>query len=45
MMDLNELQLGKSDEMLDDNCEICVMAKKHKLQSHISVKQASHPLQ
>ena len=45
MMDLDELQLGKSAKMLDDNCEICVMAKKHKLQSHIPVRKASRPLQ
>ena len=44
-MDLSKLQLGKSDEMLNDNCEICVMAKKNKMQSHIPVKRVSHPLQ
>ena len=44
-MDLSKLQLGKSDEMLNDNCEICVMAKKNKTQSHIPVKRASHLLQ
>ena len=45
LMDLSELRLGKSDEMLNDNCEICVMAKKNKTQSHIPVKRASRPLQ
>ena len=45
LMDLSELQLGKSDEMLNDNCEICVMAKKNKMQSHIPVKRVSHLLQ
>lgn len=28
-MDLDgDLQLGKSDKMLDDSCEVCSMAKK-----------------
>ena len=44
-MDLSELQLGKSNKMLDNNCDIYVMAKKHKIQSHIPVRKASHPLQ
>ena len=44
-LDRSEFRLGKSDEMLDDNCEICVMAKKHKMQSHIPVRKASRPLQ
>ena len=44
-MDLSKLQLGKSNEMLNDNCEICMMAKKNKTQSHIPVKRASHLLQ
>ena len=45
LMDLSELWLGKSDEMLNDNCEICMMAKKNKMQSHIPVKRVSCPLQ
>ena len=44
-MDLSKLQLGKSNEMLNDNCEICMMAKKNKTQSHKPVKRVSHPLQ
>ena len=31
--------------MLDDNCKICIMAKKNKMQSYIPVERASHPLQ
>ena len=44
-MDLSKLQLGKSNKMLDDNCSIYAIAKKHKIQSHISVRKVSHPLQ
>ena len=45
LMDLSKLQLGKSNRMLDDKCEICVMAKKNKTQSHILVKRVSYLLQ
>lgn len=31
--------------MLDNNCEIYIMAKKYKMQSHIPVRKASHLLQ
>ena len=44
-LDRSELRLGKSDKMLDDSCEVCIMAKKAKLQSHIPVRKASRPLQ
>ena len=44
-MDMDELQLKKDDKLLDNNCEVCVKAKKVKLQSHSSVPKVSRPLQ
>lgn len=42
MMDLDELQLEKSNKMLDDSCKIYIMAKKAKLQSHILLQTNLH---
>ena len=45
LMNMDKLQLEKDDKLLNDNCEVCVMAKKVKLQSHIPVSKAKRPLQ
>ena len=45
LMDMDKLQLEKDDKLLNDNCEMCVMAKKVKLQNHIPVAKAKRPLQ
>lgn len=44
-LDKNELQLRKSDKMLDNSYEVCSMAKKAKIQSHIPVRWVNLPLQ
>ena len=31
LMDMGDLRLEKDDKLLNDNCEVCVMAKKVKL--------------
>ena len=45
MMDMGDLQLEKDDKLLNNNCEVCVIAKKVKLQNHIPVSKAKRPLQ
>ena len=45
LMDMDKLQLEKDDKLLNDNCEVCVIAKKVKLQNHIPVAKAKRPLQ
>lgn len=47
MMDLDkdELRLPQDDKLLDNSCEVCSKAKKHKNQSHMPVRRASLPLQ
>ncbi|ODM14245.1 hypothetical protein SI65_10341 [Aspergillus cristatus] len=44
-MELDELKLGKRDQLLHDNCEVCVKAKKVKKQSHAPVPRARKPLE
>ena len=44
-MDMSELQLEKNDKLLDNNCDVCVKAKKVKLQSYFPVPKARRPLQ
>jgi hypothetical protein len=44
-MDLDELKLVKKDQLLHDNCEVCIKAKQVKNQSHKPVPRARRPLQ
>ena len=44
-MELDELKVGKQDQLLHDNCEVCAKAKKVKKQSHAPVPRAKKPLQ
>lgn len=44
-MDMDDLQLEKDDKLLNNNCKVCVKAKKVKLQSHFPVPKARRPLQ
>lgn len=44
-MDMDDLQLGKSNKLINDNCEMCSMIKKIKMQSHFPVWRASQSLQ
>ncbi|ODM22593.1 hypothetical protein SI65_00182 [Aspergillus cristatus] len=44
-MELDELKLGKQDQLLHDNCEVCAKAKKVKKQSHAPVPRARKPLE
>ncbi|ODM15243.1 hypothetical protein SI65_09184 [Aspergillus cristatus] len=44
-MELDELKLGKRDQLLHDNCEVCAKAKKVKKQSHAPVPRARKPLE
>jgi len=37
-MELDELKLGKRDQLLHDNCEVCAKAKKVKKQSHAPIR-------
>ncbi|BCR87868.1 uncharacterized protein ACHE_40432S [Aspergillus chevalieri] len=44
-MELDELKLGKRDQLLHDNCEVCAKAKKVKKQSHAPIPRARKPLE
>ena len=44
-MDMVDLKLKKKDELLHDNCEICIQAKQVKKQNHSPIPRARNPLQ
>lgn len=43
--DLSELKVGKRDQLLDDKCEICIMAKQVKKQSRVPIPRTRRLLQ